>query len=153
MLDSDNIRKNSETIQEYMKELKDKAPSFVDRYNSYSLDHEAKTKLKCHSVGAFIIVFSAEWCPDCSRNVPVLAQISNETGIEVRVFGHLERAAKDSGEKWRIPPSPPEVKDFDIVKIPTIMVYSLKGERLGEIIENPPNGKSLERAILDILES
>ena len=153
MLNIENIRQRSETVQDYMKKLKDKAPSFIDRYASYKLDNEVRTRLKCHSEGTFILAFSAEWCPDCSNNIPILAHISDETGIEVRIFGSLERAAKESGEKWRVPPSPPEVKEFDIVKIPTIIIYNLEGERLGDIIENPPREKSLERAILDILES
>ncbi len=100
-----------------------------------------------------MVVFSAEWCPDCHRNVPILALLNREAGLEVRVFGHLMRDSKNDKRWWRIPPSPPEVDDFDVVKIPHIAVLDMKGEVVGEIIESPPEGKSLEQALLDIFES
>jgi len=98
-----------------------------------------------------VVVFSAEWCPDCFRNVPVLGLVSEETGLEVRVFGHLMRNIKDPDEKWAIPPSPPEVKTYQVIKIPLITVLNQDGEKLGEIVENPSEGVTLEDAILDIL--
>ncbi len=53
---------------------------------------------------------------------------------------------------WRMPPSPPEVEVFNVRKIPTIIVLDLEGNKLGEVIENPPADKNLEEALLDILE-
>jgi hypothetical protein len=44
-----------------------------------------------------------------------------------------------------------EVKEFDVVKIPLIVVLDRDGERVGEIVENPPPGKTVEGALLDIL--
>ncbi len=70
----------------------------------------------------------------------------------MRVFGHLMRNVTDPDEKWAIPPSPPEVKAFNVIKIPLITVLNKEGEKLGEIIENPPEGQTLERALLDILK-
>ena len=153
MYDLDKIRAGSEPVLEYVENCREEAPSFHEQYESYLLDEEAVTKIRCHSGRVVVVVFSAEWCPDCHRNVPILALLSREAGLEVRVFGHLIRDAKNDGRRWRIPPSPPEVDDFDVVKIPHIAVLDMNGEVVGEIIENPPEGKTLEQALLDILEA
>ncbi len=153
MHDLDKIRAGSEPVLEYVEACKETAPRLYERYETYRLDEEAATKIGCHSNSYLVVVFSAEWCPDCHRNVPVLALLSRETGLEVRVFGHLMRDSKNDKRRWRIPPSPPEVDDFDVVKIPHIAVLDMMGEVVGEIIENPPEGESLEQALLGIFES
>jgi hypothetical protein len=71
----------------------------------------------------------------------------------MNVFGHLKKGDRDAGELWEIPPSPPEVADFDVRKIPLIVVINHEGEVLGEIVENPPEGRTLEEAFLKILEA
>ncbi len=146
------IRSNSESVADYLKSSEEKTPKFTERKTTYKLDKDTIEKIKAYTGSAVVVVFSAEWCPDCYRNVPVLSLISEETGLEVRVFGHLMRNVKDPDEKWAIPPSPPEVKAFNVIKIPLITVLNEDGEKLGEIIENPPEGQTLERALLDILK-
>lgn len=152
MHDLDKIRVSSESVLDYVEACREKAPRLYEQYETYRLDEEVVTKIRCHSDRVIVVVFSAEWCPDCHRNVPILALLNRETGLEVRVFGHLIRDAK-KGSRWRIPPSPPEVDDFDVVKIPHIAVIDMNGEVVGEIIENPPEGKTLEQALLDIFET
>ena len=44
-----------------------------------------------------------------------------------------------------------EVKEFDVVKIPLIVVLNGDGEELGEIVENPPEGETLEESLFKIL--
>jgi len=151
MYDLEEIRASSVPVLEYVEDCSEKAPRLHEHYETYVLDEEAVTKIRCHADRVMVVVFSAEWCPDCHRNVPILALLSGETGLEVRVFGHLMRDAKRAG--WRIPPSPPEVDDFKVVKIPHIAVLDVNGEVVGEIIENPPEGKTLEQALLDVLEA
>ena len=153
MHDLEKIRAASEPVLEYVEASKEKAPKFNEQIETYRLDEEAVTKIRCHSDRVVVAVFSAEWCPDCHRNVPILALLNREAGLEVRVFGHLMRDAKNEDRRWRIPPSPPEVDDFDVVKIPHIAVLDMNGEVIGEIIENPPEGKTLEQAILALLEA
>ena len=149
--DLEAIRSNSESVVDYLKSSEEKTPRFAERKTTYKLDKETVEKIKAYAGSAVVIVFSAEWCPDCYRNVPVLGLLSEETGLEVRVFGHLMRNVKDPDERWAIPPSPPEAKDFNVIKIPLIIVLNEEGEKMGEIIENPPEGQTLERALLDIL--
>jgi len=149
--DLEAIRSNSESVADYLKSSEEKTPRFAERKATYKLNKETVEKIKAYTGSAVVVVFSAEWCPDCYNNVPVLGLLSEETGLEVRVFGHLMRNAKAPDERWAIPPSPPEVKDFNVIKIPLIIVLNEEGEKRGEIIENPPEGQTLERALLDIL--
>jgi thiol-disulfide isomerase/thioredoxin len=107
-------------------------------------------KLKQYSEDVVIYGFSAEWCPDCYRNVPIMARFSEETGIQVRIFDNLMRDAKNDARMWAYPPSPQEANDFHVYKIPTFIVV-VKRIEVGRIIENPPEGKSLEENLLDIL--
>jgi len=151
-LELEAIRSNSESVADYLKSSEEKTPKFTERKTTYKLDKDTIEKIKAYTGSAVVVVFSAEWCPDCYRNVPVLSLISEETGLEVRVFGHLMRNVTDPDEKWAIPPSPPEVKAFNVIKIPLITVLNKEGEKRGEIIENPPEGQTLERALLDILK-
>ena len=143
----------SEPIEDYLAAPSDTAEAFNRRLREYELDPSAAEKLRTHAGKARIFVFTAEWCGDCKRNVPVLRLIQDATGIEVRVLGHIMRDADNPEERWRIPPSPPEVREFNVVKIPHIAVLDAHGKELGAVIENPPEDKTLEEALLDILEA
>ncbi len=99
-----------------------------------------------------IVVFSAEWCNDCAANVPVLALLVEKTGMQVRVFGGLKTDPLNPEERWRIPPSPPEVKTFNIQKTPHIIIFDEQGKQLGAIIENPKPENTLEEEILQIIQ-
>jgi len=147
------LKAASEPIGEYLAALSDAAEAFTRRLQEYELDTPAAEKLKAHAGEASIFVFTAEWCGDCKRNVPVLKLIQDATGIEARVFGHIMRDVENPDERWRVPPSPPEVKEFNVLKIPHIAVLDAHGKKLGALIENPPEGKTLEEALLDILEA
>ena len=143
---------NSEPINQYLENTLKKTNKFQERYNSYKTDKKIIEKLKKYAGDVRIYCFSAEWCPDCIRNVPALAHISSETGIEARVFGHLMRDAKNSTRIWACPPSPMEVNMFQIKRIPTFIIVKKGGVEIGRVIEDPPEGKPLEEAILDLLE-
>ena len=153
MYDLEYLKGCGEDVLEYIEASKEKAPQYMERYASYELDKEVSTKIACHKDNYTVIAFSAEWCPDCYRNIPVLAHIQEKTGLKTLVFGHLMRDAKNPNRLWACPPSPVQVDEFKVVKIPHMFVLNNKGEVEGEIIENAPEGKTLERAILDILES
>ena len=143
----------SEDVKEYIESNKEKAPKFMDRYESYMIEKDTATNIKCYSDNYIIFAFSAEWCKDCARNIPVLARVQEETGLITRIFGHVIRDAKSSTKIWRIPPSPEELELFNVTKIPSIYILDKNGDKVGEIIENPPPGKTLETTILDILKS
>jgi len=54
-------------------------------------------------------------------------------------------------EKWRIPPSPPEVKTFGVEKLPWIIVFDKKGGEVGKIVENPVHTGSVEEELQYII--
>jgi len=151
MHDLEELRRKSEPVSEYLASSAASTPAFTEGAEDYRLDPAAVEGLRRHAGSALILVFSAEWCPDCQRHVPVLGLISEATGLEVRVFGHLMRDPKRSRGYWSIPPSPEEVEEFSVRRIPTIFVLDREGRVMGEIVESPPAGKSLEAALLDIL--
>jgi len=125
---------------------------FLEKKQTYQLNEEAILNLKNYAKDILIVVFSAEWCKDCAANVPVLALIAEKTGVNVRVFGGLKKDALNPNEKWKVPPSPPEVKTFNIEKIPYIIIFTKKGELIGKIIENPKYKEKLEEEILYLIE-
>jgi thiol-disulfide isomerase/thioredoxin len=143
--------KGSEPVRKYVSESSKAKEAFDKRHTEYRLNSSAVEELK-RKAGAYLVVaFSAEWCPDCVRNVPVLDLIAEATGLEVRVFGHIMRDSKSNRRRWAVPPSPPEVDEFNVEKIPLIVVLRRDGEKAGEIVENPTLGKTLEQALLEIM--
>jgi thiol-disulfide isomerase/thioredoxin len=150
--DLEKIKERSETVRDYISTPSKAKDAFDKRRAEYKLDAAVTKELKKRTKNYTIIVFSAEWCPDCLRNVPVLDLIAEATGIEVRVFGHIMRDAKSNTRKWAVPPSPPEVDEFNVPKIPLMVVLKKDGEKVGEIVENPPPGKTLEQALLDVMK-
>lgn len=146
------LRKGSEGVHDYVSAPSKAKVAFDKRRAEYKLDVAVIKELMKKAKDYVIFVFSAEWCPDCVRNVPVLGLIAESTGVEVRVFGHIMKDAQSNTRKWVVPPSPPEVEEFDVPKIPLIIILKKNGEKAGEIVENPPPGKTLEQALLDIFK-
>ena len=158
MHDLKALRANSEPVEEHISAPSDATEAFTQRLQEYALDPLVTENLKAYAGKAYIFVFSAEWCKDCKKNVPVLKLIQDATGIQVRVFSHIMKDAKNPKpstpeEKWKVPPSPPELMEFKVFNIPFIAVLDAQGKMLGAGIENPPEDKTLEEALLAILES
>jgi len=124
---------------------------FLERMKTYSLKEDVVEELKKYVDKIFIVAFSAEWCKDCAANVPVLALLADETGLKVRVFGGLKKDPLNPDEKWRIPPSPPEVREFEVERTPHIVIFHTNGRELGKIIENPAPNKTMEEEILQLV--
>lgn len=145
--------KKTVPVTKYLNEI---SPPFKDNFLNkmqvYELDEKIIKKLKEHAKDLVIVVFSAEWCKDCAENLPILALLAEETGIDVFVFGGLKTNPLNQKEKWSIPPSPPEVKKFNVQRIPHIIIFDKKGKELGVIIENPETGITLEKEIFNILQ-
>ncbi|MBN1683534.1 thioredoxin family protein [Candidatus Bathyarchaeota archaeon] len=149
----EKLRSRSVLVTNYIQEPGIGYEKFSQRKKEYTVDQSIIQKLRPFTNKVIIFVFSAEWCPDCHRNVPILELISEKTGIEIRVFGHIKRSNVNSTKKWSIPPSPEEAEEFNVQKIPYIILFDREGEKIGEIIENPPKGKTLEETLLKILTS
>ncbi len=145
------LRARSEPVHNYVSEPSKAKDAFDKRREEYKLDAAAAKEIRKKAKDYVVVAFSAEWCPDCMRNVPVLNLVAEATGLEVLVFGHIMRDAKSNTRKWAVPPSPPEVYEFNVPKIPLIAVLRKDGEMVGEIVENPLPGKTVEQALLDLL--
>lgn len=100
-----------------------------------------------------LIVFSAQWCKDCTTNIPVLTLISEATGLKVRVFSGLKKDSLSQTQKWRIPPLPPEVQMFNVDKLPLIVIMDNNGNEIGRIVENPKLIPSLEQELCKIIKT
>lgn len=149
--DLSELRRRTVSVTQYMENLK---PPFQEKFwarkQTYKLKQEVVKQLKKFAKKYLIAVFSAEWCKDCATNIPVLALISEATRFEVRVFSGLKKDPLSHTCKWRIPPSPQEVKTFNVEKIPIIIIFDIEGNEIGRIIENPKE-PMLEEELLKII--
>jgi thiol-disulfide isomerase/thioredoxin len=151
-IDLSELRKRTVSVSQYIESLKQPFhEKFLTRKQAYQLKQEAINQLKKFADRYIVVAFSAEWCKDCTANIPVLALISEATGLEVRIFGGLKKDPLGYTRKWRIPPSPPEVKTFQVDKIPLIIVFDKEGKDIGKIIENPQKKPTLEEELIQII--
>lgn len=147
------LREKTVSVEDYLVRINEPFRSrFAERMESYPLKKNVVDELRKHADKMFIVVFSAEWCKNCMAHVPVLALLADEAGLRVRVFGGLKKDRLNPDKKWRIPPSPPEVKDFGVTDIPYIIIFNKGSEELGKIVEDPASGKTIEEEILEIIE-
>jgi hypothetical protein len=78
--------------------------------------------------------------------------MAETTGLEVRVFGGLKRDPLSHTDKWRIPPSPPEVTTFRVDGIPLLVIVDNKGQEIGRVVESPKRCPTLEQEICEIIK-
>jgi thiol-disulfide isomerase/thioredoxin len=148
------IREKTVSVSQYIESLTQSfQEKFLARKQTYQLKTEVVNQLKKFSNKYVVVAFSAEWCKDCALNIPVLALMSEATGIEVRVFGDLKKDPLSHTRKWRIPPSPPEVETFNVDKIPLIILFDKEGKEIDRIIENPSRMPTLEEELCEIIKT
>jgi len=145
------IKKKTVSVKQYLNSLEEPfRKRFLTRKQTYTPNQKAVNMLKKVADKYMLVAFSAEWCKDCAVNIPVLASISEATGLEVRIFGGLKKEPLSHTRKWRIPPSPQEVETFQVDKIPLIIVFDKEGKDIGKIIENPQEKPTLEEELVKI---
>lgn len=105
-----------------------------------------------------IIAFSAFWCKDCKIHLPEVFNIKTALSreyqyeLEVFVFSGLKFDKLNPDSRWKIPPSPPETLEFDIIALPTfILLDKQTGKEIGRIEEHPQHKKSIEEELVLIL--
>lgn len=146
--------------EEYLKIYGDKIKKV---YESYKLKSETlndiKNLLKKKKEKLKIVALGADWCPDCSRNVPRMIKIvkhinTEDVGLQI-LYGIMVNGLHKPGETiWHKNRSPPEATDpkFDLKAIPSFYFFNDAGEYLGIIVENPEYSSTLEEDILKILK-
>ncbi|MFX1308289.1 MAG: thioredoxin family protein [Promethearchaeota archaeon] len=145
---------------EYLEIYEKKVKKVYENYQPKS-DVVAKIKniLKSKKEKLRIVALGADWCPDCSRNIPSMIKIQKEIDTEDFIlqilYGIRVNALHKLGESiWHKKRSPPEATDpkFNLKAIPTFYFFNEAGEYLGVIVENPEYSSTLEEDILKILE-
>lgn len=146
--------------EEYLKIYEDKIKEVYESYEPKSnvLD-SIKDFLNNKKEILKIVALGADWCPDCSRNIPRMIKIvkNMETqDLDLKIlYGIMVNAMHKSGETiWHKKRSPPEATDpkFDLKAIPTFYFFKENGEYIGAIVENPEYSSTLEEDILKIIE-
>ena len=106
-----------------------------------------------------IVALGAEWCPDCTKNVPRMIKVVkliDSAKIEFRIlYGIMVNALHKPGEViWHKKRSPPEAVDpkFDLKAIPTFYFFNPTGRLLYIIVEKPKIDSTLEEEFLEILK-
>lgn len=107
-----------------------------------------------------IVALGADWCPDCTRNMPRMIKIIKSIDskkIEFRIlYGIVVNALHKPGEIiWHKKRSPPEAVNpkFDLQAIPTFYFFNKTGKILDIISEKPKVNSTLEEDLLEILEN
>jgi thiol-disulfide isomerase/thioredoxin len=148
------IRRKTVPVRSYIESLQEPfKQKFNEGLKTYCPNSGAINQLKASAAKYVIVAFSASWCKDCAVSIPVLAAISEATGLEVRVFGGLKRDLLGKEVKWHIPPSPREVVEFKVGNIPVMIVIDSEGEEIGRIVEKPSLKATLEEEIVQIIAS
>ncbi|MFW9799286.1 MAG: thioredoxin family protein, partial [Candidatus Thorarchaeota archaeon] len=139
--------------KEYLESLEDKhIGRFMVEYQAYQLDPESVEKLRDLTRGLTVVVMSAGWCKDCVKAMPVLAQLEEEIGLDVRVFGGIKTAPLDPDHQWRVPPSPPEIEEWGATAIPWIEIFDFHGNRVATIVEKQVVKPTLEAELVYVLK-
>ena len=153
MVDLNDIRLSTTNVREYIDSLKDKdKEKLLEVYNSYKLDADVVDELRDALKDLTLVVFSAAWCGDCKRAMPVILQIEEQLGLEVLVFSKIKTAPLDPDRQWAVPPSPPEVNEWGVTAIPWFNFYDSEGSLVGTLIEKPTVKETLEAEILHVLK-
>ncbi|MFX0042443.1 MAG: thioredoxin family protein [Promethearchaeota archaeon] len=146
------------TPDEYLDTYGDK---IADNYKTYepnpAILEKIKANLKNKKEKLKIVALGADWCPDCSLNVPRMIKVvklmkSNDISLHI-LYGIMVNALHKPGEKiWHKKRSPPEAVDpkFKLKAIPTFYFFNANGDFLDVIVENPK--ASIEEDTLEILE-
>ncbi|MFX1324159.1 MAG: thioredoxin family protein [Promethearchaeota archaeon] len=146
---------------DYLKEYHDKIEL---NYKNYEPKEEVLEKVKeiltTKNEKLKIVALGADWCPDCTKNVPRMIKIiktMESVDIDLRIlYGIMVDGLHKEGLKvWHKKRSPPEALDpkFDLKKIPTFYFFKENNDIIGIIIENPKLDSTLEEDLLEILEN
>jgi thiol-disulfide isomerase/thioredoxin len=154
MVDLGEIRSRTTNVRDYIEGLKDKdKATFLEVYKTYKLDTSVVDELRDALKGLTVVVFSAAWCGDCKRAMPVMMQIEEQLGLEVLVFSKIKTAPLDPNRQWAIPPSPPEIDEWGVTAIPWFNFYDAQGNLVATLVEKPTVKDTLEAEILHILKN
>ncbi len=154
MIDFEDIKKRTTNIQGYIDRLPDKDQDLVmEVYEEYSINKAAANELKHLLKDLKVVIFSASWCGDCKRAMPVLLHLERDYNLVGMVFGNIKTDPLNKDVKWRVPPSPPEINEWGATAIPWFEFFDSKGNKVATLVEKPTVKETLEEEILYILKN
>ncbi len=154
MVDLNDIRSRTTNVQGYIDELRDKDREVImEAYNEYKLDIAVVDKLRDILKNMTVVVFSAAWCGDCKRAMPVMLHLEEQLGLEVMVFSKIKTAPLNPDRQWAVPPSPPEVNEWGATAIPFFVFFDSDGNKVATITEKPTVKDTLEAEILHVVKN
>ena len=117
------------TYKDYIAQIKVNSDRFEQYYQSVEVSSDdADFFKKAVEAGVTkMLVLGEDWCPDVFRGMPVMARISEASGIELRVFPRDENL--DIMNEF--------LKDGEFQSIPTVVLYTDDHDYLGHWIERP----------------
>jgi len=153
--DVKHLEKSGVRVDEMIKNLSGNDGDIIrENFEKYEPIKEVLLELEEKAKGYLFVVFCADWCKDCKTNIAAFAKmVKLKPAINGVFFKGLKSAPKDPDIRWRVPPSPPEVNDFDLRKIPTIYIVDSNGKLVGEMLENPEHKPTLEEELVYILDN
>lgn len=149
------LKKNGLSVQEYVENLSGKSgQELKENIQKYEPKETVLKELAEKMRGYTVIVFSATWCKDCKINVAAFIKIlQKRSDIKAVFFTGIKSAPLDPNIRWRVPPSPPEVKEFNLEKIPTFYILDSNGKVVATMIENPKYENSIEEELIHLIEN
>ena len=154
MVDLNDIRSRTTNSRGYVDQLKDKYKDIIlDAYDEYKLDSGVVDELKDIVKGMTVVVFSAAWCGDCTRAMPVMMHLEEQLDLEVMAFSKIKTAPLNPDRQWAVPPSPPEVNEWGATAIPFFVFFDSDGNRVATLTEKPKVKDTLEAEILHVLKN
>ncbi len=154
MVDLSDIRSRTTNARGYLDHLKEKYKDIIlDAYKEYKLDSGVVDELKDIVKGMTVVVFSAAWCGDCTRAMPVMMHLEEQLDLEVMAFSKIKTAPLNPDRQWAVPPSPPEVNEWGATAIPFFVFFDSDGNRVATLTEKPKVKDTLEAEILHVLKN
>ena len=128
------------TYNDYIAQIKVNKDRFEQFYESVEVSQDdADFFKKAVEAGVTkMLVLGEDWCPDVYRGMPVMARISEASGMEIRVFPRDENL--DIMNEF--------LKDGEFQSIPTVVLYTGDHDYLGHWIERPAKANE-EREQID----
>lgn len=117
------------SFQAWMEAIPERHKEFQRHYDEYTPDPDdlAAVGELVSSKGVKALVLGEHWCPDVWRGIPVMARISEGTGMEVRYFPRDEN--KDIMGEF--------LNQGEFESVPTVVFYDGEHNYLGHWIERP----------------
>ncbi len=131
------------TFTEWMDVIENRKTEFQRHYDEYepNADDIAAIRTLVEEHGVKALVLGEDWCPDVWRGLPVIAKVSEQTGMELRIF--LRDQNKDIMAEF--------LKDGEFESIPTIVLYDRDHRYLGHWIERAVRANEEMQPLLGIL--